>query len=123
MEMNQKEFMEKNTSGPEKPENRVVINLGGVLTIVRAVELKQIISEALNKSKYVVLECSECTDMDLSFLQLVCSAHRTALQSNIMLKLGSTLEEHLLKKAGEAGYFRQTTCRSDKNNECFWLRR
>ena len=105
------------------PGNKTVINLGGVLTIVRAAALKQIISEALNKSKYVVLECGESTDMDISFLQLVCSTHRTALQSDSLLKLGGTLEEHLSKKAGEAGYFRQTTCRSDKNNECFWLRR
>jgi anti-anti-sigma regulatory factor len=123
MEMNQKGFMEKNNSGPVKPDSTMVINLGGDLTIARAGELRRIISETLNTGEQIVLACSECADMDLSFLQLVCSAHRTALQSNSLLKLSNTLEKHLLKKAGEAGYFRETACRSDKNHECFWLRR
>jgi anti-anti-sigma regulatory factor len=123
MEMNQKGFMEKTHSGPEKPVRTTLIELGGDLSIVRAGELKQIISEALNEGEHVVLECSECTDMDLSFLQLLCSAHRTVLKSNSFLKLGNTLEEYLLKKVGEAGYFRDKGCALDKNNDCFWLRR
>ncbi len=123
MEMNQEGFKEKNNACPEKPESTIEINLGGDLSVARAGELRQIISEALNTGQQIVLACSEGADMDLSFLQLVCSAHRTALRSNSLLKLSDTLEEQLLKKAGEAGYFRVTACRSDKNHECFWLRR
>ncbi len=123
MEINQKGFMEKNNSGSEKPDSTRVINLGEDLSIARAGKLRQIILEALNTGGQIVLSCSECTDMDLSFLQLLCSAHQTALQSKSVLKLSDTIEEQLLKKAGEAGYFRETACRSDKNHECFWLRR
>ena len=115
--------MEKNISDPEKPDSTVAINLGGDLTIARAGELRQIISEALNTGDQILLACSESADVDLSFLQLVCSAHRTALESNSLLRLSDTLEKHLFIKAGEAGYFRDTACRSDKNHECFWLRR
>ena len=123
MEMNQDGFMEKSTSGPVKPDSTVVINLGGDLSVARTGELRQIISEAMNTGGRIILACSEGADMDLSFLQLICSAHLTALESNTLLKLSNTLEEQLLKKAAEAGYVRETACRSDKNHECFWLRR
>ena len=123
METNQKDFIEKNNSCPAKPESRTEIHLGGDLSVGRAGELRQIITESLSRGEQIVLACSESADMDLSFLQLVCSAHRTALQSNSLLKLSNTLEKKLLTKAGEAGYFRETACRSDKNHECFWLRR
>ena len=123
METNQEGCMEMNNSYPAKTESRTEINLGGDLSVGRAGELRQIISESLNTGKQIVLACSESADMDLSFLQLVCSAHRTALQSNSLLKLSDSLEKQLLIKAGEAGYFRETACRSDKNHECFWLRR
>ncbi len=115
--------MEMNNSVPEKPEKTRVIDLGGDLTIGRAGELRQIISDSLKINDQIVLACSEGTDMDLSFLQLVCSAHRTALQSDRLLKLSDTLKAYLLRKAEEAGYFREMICKSDKNHECFWLRR
>ena len=123
METKQEVCMQKNYLSPEKPESPTEIHLGGDLSVARAGELMQIVSEALNTGEQIVLACGESADMDLSFLQLVCSAHRTALRSNSLLKLSDTLEEQLLKKAAEAGYFRMTACRSDKNHECFWLRR
>ena len=123
MEMKQEGCMQENNSCPEKPESPTEINLGGDLSVGRAGELRLLISEALNTGEEIVLACSESAYMDLSFLQLVCSAHRTALESNSLLKLSDTLGKQLITKAGEAGYFRETACRSDKNNECFWLRR
>jgi anti-anti-sigma regulatory factor len=123
MEMNQKGFMEKSNSAPEKPDSTRVINLGEDLSIAHAGKLGQIILEALNAGGQIVISCSECANMDLSFLQLLCSAHRTALKSTSTLKLSDTLKEQLLRKAGEAGYFRETACSSDNTHECFWMRR
>ena len=109
---------EQETSG-----GKMRVTLGGELSIKNARELRDLLMKALEQKEGIVLEFSECKVIDLSFIQLLCSAHRSASRAKRSLKLGDTVPELLLKTIGEAGCFRDKGCKFDSNNNCLWLRR
>lgn len=92
--------------------------LGGSLTIENASTLRTTFIKALMKED----DLSVCIDadaiVDVSSLQLLCSAHRTAL------KLGKSITLRLLDKANflgavdNAGYIRRRGCARDKDGTC-----
>ncbi len=105
----------------EHPGARVV-TLGGDLSILRARELKELLQTVLKEGEQVVLEFDGYAGADLSFFQLLCSAHRTAARLGVSLKLGSTVPARFLETADEAGYLRDKCCAYSKDKTCLWLR-
>ena len=57
-----------------------VLKLDGSWTIERAQELKHALVEALKDSDHITIETEGLREVDLSALQLLCSAHRTSLR-------------------------------------------
>jgi hypothetical protein len=100
-----------------------LLTLDGKLSIARAREIREIIAKALREGERVVVEFGECTTVDLSFLQLLCSAHREALGADRSLQLGEALPRLLSETAEAAGYYRDKGCAFDRNYSCLWLRR
>lgn len=115
--------MKPSNSGPERSGRTTLITLGGDLTIGRVAEIKGIILKALDAGECLVLQISGCKTMDFSFLQLLCSAHRTASRSDKFLKLDDTLPELFFEAVDEAGYFRERGCAYDRHNDCLLQRR
>jgi anti-anti-sigma regulatory factor len=107
----------------ESSGKTAVVMVGGKLSIDRAAELREIFAKALDESEQVVVEFGECKAMDLSFLQLICSAHRSAVQAGRTLKLGDTLPALWAETAETAGYFRLKGCDLDRDCSCLWIRR
>jgi anti-anti-sigma regulatory factor len=68
-----------------------VLKLKGRWTIERVRELKDLLLEALRGGAQIIVEMEEPMEVDLSFLQVLCSAHRSAL------KLGKRLVLHCKK--------------------------
>jgi len=102
---------------------KVEITRGGDLSILHAAELKEALIKALNSGDHVILKLSECTGVDLSFIQLICSAHRTALKMNKVIELGATLPDIIAQAVKDAGYFRDKGCPLDVGHTCLWIRR
>ena len=63
------------------------------------------------------------TDMDISCLQLLCSAHRSASRMKKQLSLSGDWPELLKQTVEEAGYVRLAGCRLDVNHSCLWIKR
>ena len=105
----------------KKARGKKVLNLKGELTIVNSSELRDILRDALSTSKNVELNLENITDVDLSFLQLLCSAHRTSLKSEKSFSIHGSYPEVLSEAARDAGFPLPKGCKLDCNNSCLWL--
>lgn len=90
----------------------------GELTIARVAELKEELSKALENSDRLLVDLSEATEIDSACLQLLCSAHRTAVRQGKEMSLRGT--EALAPILREAGFVRHIGCALDCNQSCIW---
>ena len=82
----------------------VHLKLTGDLTIESAVKIKAALKKALAKKKDVVVEMEEVGSVDLSFLQTLSAAHKSAQKKGIGFGVGSKLPEPFTRAASEAGF-------------------
>ncbi len=97
-----------------------VLTLKGALTIENAAELKSAVAEALDASTGLVLELAEVDTADLSCLQLLCSAHRTAVRDGKSLELRNA-GGGFIAMTDAAGYGRHLGCMNRSRSDCLWL--
>ena len=94
--------------------------LAGKLTIPRASELLAAIVQALAAEDHeVVLDLSEVTGADVSFLQILCAAHRSALRDGKTFAVTSPSRE-LLQAVRTAGFERRMPCGPCAGDTCLW---
>ncbi len=104
-----------------KPSNDVeVVTLGGELTIARAAELKELLSESFQGSGSIQIRLEEVSAVDLSCLQLLCSAHRTASAMNRQLSLEGAIPTVFRQVIQHAGFARQKGCEFSTATNCLW---
>jgi len=97
-----------------------VLKLKGSWTVKRANELKRVLLEILNSCEHMVIDLEELTDLDLSSMQLFCSAHRTSLRDGKHLALYERKSQSLKQMVREAGFVRTLGCHKDPNKNCLW---
>ena len=98
-----------------------VLRLDGSWTIERANELKRMLLEALNSGENIVIDLEGLTDLDLSSMQLFCSAHRTSLREGKYLALHERKSQSLKQMVREAGFARTLGCHKDPDKSCLWI--
>jgi anti-anti-sigma factor len=106
----------------EKKGRKNVITISGEMTIENAAALKDALIHSLKNVKHIVMDLDNITDMDLSCLQLLCSAHRTSAGAQKTLELKSGYPEVLKRAAREAGYLRNSGCTLETEDGCLWKR-
>ncbi len=97
-----------------------VLTLDGELTIEHAGELKKMLIEAMDSAESVDIKLEEVTGVDLSCLQLLCSAHRTALKSRKQLTLSSEESDAFQQMVRDVGYARHDGCALNPGPGCLW---
>jgi anti-anti-sigma regulatory factor len=97
------------------------MKLEGTWTIERAYELKQLLMERLSDEGDVVVDLRGVVAVDLSFLQLLCSAHRTFLGLNRRFSLDAKRPEALKEFVKNAGYAHTLGCHQAKGGNCLWI--
>ena len=98
-----------------------VLKLKGNWTIERSNELKHALLEALNSGESIVIDLEGLTCLDLSTMQLFCSAHRTSLRLGKRLALHEQKSEILKRMVLDAGFVRTIGCHSDHKKKCLWI--
>jgi ABC-type transporter Mla MlaB component len=93
----------------------------GELTVMRATEIKDNLIDALLKSQHVEIEFGEVTKVDLSCLQLMCSAHRTAVEKGKSLALINPDVPQFSGIKEIVGFAVHKECRFNRKNDCLWL--
>lgn len=104
-------------------ETGVTLDIRGNLTIERAVELKTAIWGALLKHHEVKVSVEGTPPVDISFLQLMCSAHRTALRDGKLFDFREGPPDSIITAACESGYSRHGLCTHGTPDNCLWTRR
>ena len=97
------------------------LSLEGELTIKRATEIRELLLESLSRSQRVEVELGEVTDVDLSYLQLMCSAHRSASESGKSLILINQDVLLFTETKDTAGFTNGKECKHNHNNDCLWM--
>jgi len=104
----------------EQTETRTLA-LDGECTLDRAIELKEVLLEALKDGGDLLLNLEKVTEVDLSFLQILCSAHRTASSFRKRFTLCPSPSAALIEAAESAGFLRNMGCQNAPNKECLFM--
>lgn len=105
---------------PKKNESRKAgtVALTGDLTITRAAEILSILKESLQANDEVRITLQDVSSVDLSCLQLLCSAHRTAAAAGQVLNLVAPVPEVLRQLIRQKGFKRQKNCAFSPKADC-----
>lgn len=106
----------------DKPGS-IYVDIEGELTVQHAAEFKACLLDALDRAQSVLIDLKAMEDMDLTCLQLLCSAHKSALSSGKTLTIDGGSPPHFERSLDLAGFSRSRGCTMDANNSCLWIQR
>ena len=99
----------------------VILKLSGELTVPHVDQTKSVLLEALGRLDYLEVDLSLMTEVDISGLQLLCTAHRAAVtQGKRMVVQGAS--ERIDTTAKNAGFPGREGCTTSPNEGCPWTR-
>jgi anti-anti-sigma regulatory factor len=98
-------------------EGHAVI-LKGELTIAHAEELKAVLSESLQGFSTIRIQFGDVDAVDLSCLQMLCSAHRTAAALSKVLTLEGEIPPMVRQAMKYTGFTRQKGCAFSPHTNC-----
>jgi anti-anti-sigma regulatory factor len=97
-----------------------VLTIAGDLTIGHARELKAALLTSMVRASQVTVKLGRVTALDLSCLQVLCSAHRSFHLKNKGLIVCGEGHEVLRKEALRAGFFNGRGCDFSSREACLW---
>jgi anti-anti-sigma regulatory factor len=103
-----------------KTEKKESVVMEGALTVSRVAGLRDELLTVLKAADHIDLDLRRVTEIDLSMLQLFCSAHKTAVTEDKVLVMIDSSTEVAKNTAGLNGYLRQQGCSLDQNKTCLW---
>ena len=101
--------------------NKGVISLDGEVTLQQAEELRRVLIKALVDADEVSVDMEKAEKVDLSCLQLLCSAHRSAVRLSKKLAFSGSSPKALRDVVETTGFSRATGCRLDCDKSCIWI--
>jgi len=100
----------------------VTLQWSGDLTIRRIAELKAQVEQTLATARHIDIEIVADAESDMTVLQLLCAAHRTAARQGKTLQLCGEIPEQFRMVMNLAGFSRHIGCARDKAGCCIWKR-
>ena len=97
------------------------LSLDGDLTIRSITDAKPVFVEALILADRIAINLDKIAEVDLSCLQLLCSAHRASVGLGKHITLSPHVPESFKETARKAGYLRTKGCAFDKDAACLWI--
>ncbi len=111
--------MPLNSSCRENGE--IVITSGDRLTIENAAEFARLVSEALAASKTVLVEFEPEVEIDITGLQILCSACKTAASGGSVFSFRGSRPEALTGIISTSGAERNAVCKHNNDSTCIWF--
>jgi anti-anti-sigma regulatory factor len=105
----------------KQSESTRIILLEGELNLLRAQEMRTVFLKALVEADNVAIRFGNVLDLDLSCLQLLCSAHRSAVRLKKQVRFEGSVPKLLQDAADAAGYSHLKGCKLDKGKSCLWI--
>lgn len=113
------DFKVYQADAPEPTGARRLI-VSGAMTILHGQELRSALLSAMAEACGVVLDLSGVTEVDVSGLQCLCAAHRTAISQQKFFSVCREGNQRIAAMASAAGYSRHTGCVQDSGHSCVW---
>ncbi len=92
----------------------------GDLTLGVVGAMAEKVRATLREADQVLVLLDGVDDIDLSVLQLLCSAHRSAAAMGKVLVLDGAISRTLALKVVEAGFHRHMGCSFVNGHHCIW---
>lgn len=101
-------------------EQESILSLRGELSLIHAGQFKDELIRALDSAQRVVIETEALSAIDLACLQLICSAHQSALVRGKELILNPRQSEAFMQQIEQSGFTRRYHCDSSGTTGCLW---
>ena len=98
-----------------------VLTVSGALTVKHAKALRAALLEAVRKAPAIDVDVENIGDLDVTFAQLICSAHRMAADLNKQMTITGLEQERFSQLLGRFGFFRHIGCHENTRKTCLWL--
>lgn len=108
-------------SSERRDDGSIVIISGDRLTIEHAADFTMCFREALASSPSIAVEFTANVEMDVTALQILCSACKTAEQEGKVLTYQGAGIASLHQTVASAGAERHSSCREANNHQCIWF--
>lgn len=92
----------------------------GDLTLLQAQEIHQIIFEAILEVNSLLIDLQNVCEVDVSLIQLLCSAHRECFLSGKTILIENGENESMNRLLERSGYRKQRGCLSGAKESCLW---
>jgi len=97
------------------------VTISGVLKIDAAAELRHVLGEALAEAPRVLLDVGQLEDIDLTILQTVCSACKSAAARKSVFLFEGELPDCMTAFNSGIGAYKGSSCRQNNDEPCTWL--
>ena len=104
----------------KQEEGRSCLFLDGDMTVNNTEAFKNILLESLRQDDFVEVDFENVTTVDLSCLQLLCSAHRFAAESGKEIVIKDNSIQALQEARVRAGFNFEKSCDFNPSCECLW---
>jgi ABC-type transporter Mla MlaB component len=98
-----------------------LLTVAGDLTVAHIREVHAAVSDALARAAVVDVEVRDVSALDVSFLQLLCSAHRTADERGKNLRVRGLDRGQAGEVLLRSGFLRHIGCRDSTRRTCLWV--
>lgn len=98
-----------------------VLRLRGDLTIPFAGEFKSELFAAFDAAAFIVANVEEVSSIDVTGLQLLCSAHRESYARKKRFGIEGLANSAVSEMVDLAGFRRHVGCPADEGNTCVWI--
>ncbi len=106
-------------------DGALVLRLTGAATVEQAEPLRQALLDAVQQGeqehKPLRLDCAQVIEIDSFILQMLCSAHRTAVARQVVMVWDGRPSSPVMGMIREAGFLRHAGCsRCPDDQRCMW---
>jgi ABC-type transporter Mla MlaB component len=106
----------------EKTNGATTIRFNGDMKIERANAAKIVICEALADGGAIHIDLGEIGNADLSFFQVLCSAHRTAQKTNKTLDITGSPRDEFKRSLRGTGFSQTCALGMETYKNCLWTK-
>jgi anti-anti-sigma regulatory factor len=104
-----------------RENGEIIITSGDRLTIETSAEFSRIIVEALEASKNVEIEFDPAVEFDITGVQILCSACKSAAQSGKTFTYRGPHPPALADIIASSGAERSAACKHNNKSTCIWF--
>lgn len=104
-----------------RENGQIVISSGDRLTIESAADFARLINEGFQAAQHVAVEFEPELEIDITGLQILCSACKTAAASGKTFSCSGPRSQALADMIEACGAERHAVCKQNNNSTCIWF--